>query len=105
MNKKTIPAKEIKHTRVEVNSWQNLRLVEIQPDQVGLQVTVPKCSHCPTCQGRVKEFTGTLSRQPGVMFQWRYLNDGAAWLFLPVTQEENPLQVLRDRLGVKIVKV
>ena len=88
--------------RVRVNHWQNSRSVRILPDQVGLQVTVPSCSHCPTCQSRVRQFAETLSMKPNALYQWKYPGDGAEWLFLPRPEGKDPLEHLQDTLEVSI---
>ncbi len=98
----THTAPEIQTATVRVNSWQNLRRVQILPDQVGLQVTVPRCSHCVTCQSRVRQFESTLGRKPDALHQWKYLDDGAQWLFLPRRNEQNPLETLRQTLEIRI---
>jgi len=88
--------------RVNVNHWQNSRSVRIRPDQVGLQVTVPSCSHCVTCQSRVKQFRRTLEQKPTVIHQWKTLDDGACWLFLPRKAQQDPIDLLRKVLEVRI---
>lgn len=90
------------HVRVWVNHWQNSRAVRILPDQVGLQVTVPSCSHCVTCQRRVRELVDTLARKPEVIHQWKSLEDGAAWVFLPIRNGQKPLDLLRETLEIRI---
>ena len=84
-----------------INSWMYTRQIRILPDQVGLQVTVPSCSHCHTCQKRVQEFSNTLARKPDVIHQWKYVGDGAEWLFFP-RKKGNPLDVLRRNLEIRI---
>ena len=96
------PTTETKTFRVSVNWWQNSRWVKVSPDQVALQVTVPSCSHCSTCQGRVKEFSATLARKPNIIHQWKHLDDGAYWLFLPRVKEQDALDLLREVLEVHI---
>jgi transposase len=88
--------------KVQVNSWEFLRKVRIMPDQVALQVTVPTCSHCPTCQRRVRDFSALLGLKPQVLHQWKYLEDGANWLFLPKTEEQNGLDLLREVLEIQV---
>jgi len=86
---------------VQVNHWRYPRRVEVLPDQVALQVTVPSCSHCPTCQRRVRELTEVLERKPNVVHQWKWA-DGAQWIHLPRAKKQNPLQVLGEVLEVRI---
>jgi len=68
---------------------------------VGIQVTVPTCNHCPTCQGRVRGFEATLAKKPEVLHQWKH-QDGATWLFLPWDGEGEPLDLLRRVLEVRV---
>lgn len=92
----------IRSTRVSVNHWQNRRSVQIYKDKVGLQVTVPSCSHCVTCQNRVRQFSETLRRKPSLIYKWRTLNDGASWVFIPRSQKQKPLDLLRSALEIEI---
>jgi len=85
-----------------VNHWQNRRSIRVLPDQVRLQVTVPSCSHCVTCQRRVREFQEILAQKPDVICQWRTLNDGAYWVFFNRKEDQDPIQLLRDILEVSI---
>ena len=98
----TLTATTPKTARVSINSWMYSREVEILPNQVGLQVTVPSCDHCPTCQRRVREFTRTLDGKPSVIHQWKSGDDGATWLYLPRTRQQDPLDLLRRVLEIRI---
>ena len=97
----TAESQTARPTRVWINSWQNARRVQVLPDQVALQVTVPSCSHCHTCQSRVQQFKGTLADKPEVIHQWK-TQEGAYWLFLPRREEQNPLDLLRNTLGIRV---
>lgn len=88
---------------VQVNGWSYRRMVMVSENQIGLQTTVPSCSHCPTCQGRVHHFQGMLANKPDQLHQWKWI-DGANWLFLPLKNEENPLDTLRRVLEVRIYR-
>lgn len=88
--------------RVRINHWKNSRSIQILPDQVGLQVTIPSCHHCMTCQSRIREFTNTLAKKSNVIHQWKYGDDGAQWLFFPVSRGKDPLNILRKNLKIQI---
>ncbi len=85
-----------------VNNWRNRRFVQVLSDQVALQVTMPGCSHCVTCQARVQQLDVTVAQKAHIIHQWKTRDDGAYWLFLPLKNNQDPLQLLRDVLDVKI---
>jgi hypothetical protein len=84
-----------------VNGWRYLRQVRIGQDQIGLQVTVPSCSHCPTCQRRVREFKELLADKPNQIHQWKW-EGGAEWLYVPVQAGSDALETLRHALELRI---
>lgn len=85
---------------VWINDWQYSRVVRLGPEWVALQVTRPSCSHCPTCQRRVQEFTQTLAGKPEAEHAWAY-DDRACWLILPVRPGENGLERLKEVLDLR----
>jgi hypothetical protein len=90
--------------RAHINYWQYPREIRIEENRVGIQVTVPTCSHCPTCQERVRTFLGTLQGKPEVEHSWNYLG-GAEWLFISKTSDEDGLDVLRKVLEISIEEI
>jgi hypothetical protein len=98
----TITQAPARHMTARINGWMYRRNIRISDECVSLQVTVPTCSHCPTCQGRVKEFKRTLADSPDTIHSWGYREDGAYWVEFPVACGEKPLDVLRRNLGVRI---
>lgn len=91
-----------KTVTVGINNWKFKRQVKIGDGQVGLQVTVPSCAHCSTCQKRVKLFTETLATKPNILGVWTYLYDGAQWLFFSVPCGKDPITVLSEALDISV---
>lgn len=87
---------------VTVNHWQNARELQVETDKVGLQVTVPRCSHCSTCQSRVRQFTETLERKE-TLHQWKF-EGNAYWLFLPLQGGKDPVRYLGAALEANIAR-
>jgi hypothetical protein len=88
---------------VQVNYWQHRRAVVVTSDQIGLEVTVPRCSHCPTCQSRVRGFAETLRTKPTLLHQWRHEN-GADWIYLALRPGQDPLKVLAEALEIRVAR-
>ena len=102
MTSKPVTEDQVECRVVCINHWQNCRRIRITKNQIGVQVTVPSCSHCSTCQRRVMQFTDLLARKPTVEHEWKWLEDGAKWLFLKQDKPGNPLDFLRETLEVWI---
>jgi hypothetical protein len=92
-----------KVVNAKINSWKYRRNIHIGSDYVALQVTVPSCSHCSTCQSRVQEFQQTLANSPNAEYLWGYKQDGAYWVEFPVKSGQDPIMVLSQNLKINVI--
>ncbi len=89
---------------VSINGWQYDRHIVIEEERVSLEVTVRTCSHCPTCQGRVREFQTTLARKPEVQHDWQW-QSGSSWVVLPKPASRNALDFLKEVLELRRISM
>jgi len=85
---------------VEINYWQYPRRIKITPEEITLEVTHAGCSHCHTCQKRVRGFHETLARKPEVKHDWTY-DDRSEWLILPKPRDQDALEFLKETLDLE----
>jgi len=104
MSTQTNSREKVGERMVQVNSWRYRRLMRFDEEMVALQVTVPSCSHCSTCQGRIREIRETLARKPKIGHLWAW-NGGAQWIILQIDGDQKPSRVLAKSLEMRIEEI
>jgi len=88
---------------VRINHWQNSRQIIVDEKNVILEVTLARCNHCSTCQGRVEGFRRTLAQKPRVVHAWIFMN-GCTWLVVSKPKGKDPLIHLRKTLDLSSIE-